>query len=123
LFKEDLNMRNHQFFKSGFCALAVVSGVCLADDSGSPYVYTNQDGQRVECTREPPHDSNGHPILGTLAGGALGGVVGNQFGKGKGKTAATVAGVIAGGAVGHHVASGDNNQSPEQYCHIIDPAR
>ena len=117
-------MPNHRFLKTGFCGLALLSGIALAQNTNAPYVYTNQAGQQVQCTQEPPKDSNGHPILGTLAGAGLGGVVGNQFGKGKGKTAATVAGVVAGGAIGHHVASGDDSQqSPEQYCHIVNPGQ
>jgi uncharacterized protein YcfJ len=113
-------MKSPLHYTIGGCLAVLLSARCLADDAGSPYVYTNQDGQRVECTREPPRDSGGHPILGTLAGGAVGGLVGNQFGKGKGKTAATAAGVIGGAAIGHHVASGNEEQSPEQYCHIVD---
>ncbi len=116
-------MPNPNVLKTSLCALALLSGACLADNNSSPYVYTNNDGQRVECSREPPHDSNGHPILGTLAGGAVGGAIGNQFGKGKGRTAATIAGVIAGGAIGHHVAQGNSEQSPEQYCHIVSPGQ
>ena len=105
--------------KLACCFLAAsVSGTVLADT----YRCTNSQGQLIECTRNTPTtDREGHPVLGTLAGGAVGGLVGNQFGKGTGNTAATAAGVVGGAAIGHHIAKGrDEPADADEHCYPVD---
>jgi uncharacterized protein YcfJ len=116
-------MKNRMIYCTGCLLVALASRTAIADDSGtSTYTYTNKDGQTVECTHEAARDSQGHPILGTLAGGAIGGFAGNQFGHGKGKTAATAAGVLGGAAIGHHLGKGDQS-APQDNCHAIDQSQ
>jgi len=66
-------------------------------------VYTNADGQRVECHDEQVVTKKGdHPIAAPVIGAIAGGVVGHQFGGGHGKDIATGAGAVGGAAVGKH---------------------
>lgn len=66
-------------------------------------VYTNADGQRVECHDEQVVTKKGdHPILAPVLGAVAGGVIGHQIGGGHGKDIATGAGAVGGAAVGKH---------------------
>lgn len=69
-------------------------------------VYTNAEGQQMECkkVRVVHHRQWGTGgTAGTLVGGALGGLVGSQFGKGSGNAAMTAAGAVGGAVAGHEV--------------------
>src|SRR3546814_15856521 len=62
-------------------------------------VYTNADGQRVECPDEQLVTKKGdHPLAAPVLGAVAGGVIGHQMGGGHGKDIATGAG--AGGGAG-----------------------
>src|SRR3546814_12453729 len=60
-------------------------------------VYTNADGQRVECHDEQVVTKKGdHPIAAPVLGAVAGGVIGLQIGGGPGKDIATGARAEAG---------------------------
>src|SRR3546814_13563073 len=66
-------------------------------------VYTNADGQRVECHDEQMVTKKGdHPIAAPVLGAVAGGVIGHQIGGGHGKDIATGAGAGGGAGVGRH---------------------
>ncbi len=86
-------------------------------------VYTNEQGQKVECNKESTTTASegGHPVLGTLAGGAVGGLAGHQFGKGSGNTAMTAAGAVGGAMVGHRLSERKKETTTEQErCHPVE---
>lgn len=83
-------------------------------------IYTNEQGQRVECHDEEVTTKKGvNPTVGTLAGAAIGGVVGNQFGSGKGKTAMTAAGAAGGAMAGKNYS--ENNAPEKQLQRVCRP--
>ena len=102
------------------CALltlvACVGARNARSTSPENYNYTSSEGQQMACTHEAgtTTTSTGHPVLGTLAGGAVGGLIGNQFGRGGGKTAATVVGAVGGAVVGNRMSQGSTEQTPGQ---------
>src|SRR3546814_4547045 len=54
-------------------------------------VYTNADGQRVECHDEQVVTKKGdHPIAAPVLGAVAGGVIGHQIGGGHGKDIAKI---------------------------------
>lgn len=78
-------------------AATVVAAPAFAD------VYTNADGQRVECHDQQVVTKKGdHPIAAPLLGAVAGGVIGHQIGGGHGQDIATGAGAVGGAAVGKH---------------------
>ena len=107
-------------FKFALClAAAAASLPALAD------MRTDENGRRVDCTREEvttTTDKEGHPVAGTLIGGAAGAVVGHQFGSGRGKDVATAGGAVAGAAAGHEIAKGGEKKEThtEEHCRPID---
>lgn len=66
-------------------------------------VYTNEQGERIECRQEAVQMKDGHPVAAPLAGAVIGGVVGNQFGSGRGKDAMTAAGAVGGAVAGKKI--------------------
>lgn len=66
-------------------------------------VYTNENGERIECRQEAVQTKNGHPVAAPLAGAVIGGVVGNQFGSGHGKDAMTAVGAVGGAVAGKKI--------------------
>lgn len=90
-----MNMRTRKRFTLLAALLAVSAGPALAD------VYTNENGQRMECHDEQVVTKKGdHPIAAPLVGAVAGGVIGHQFGGGHGQDIATGAGAVGGAAVG-----------------------
>jgi uncharacterized protein YcfJ len=106
------------------CALLVPVIICPVWAE----VYTNEQGQKIECDRDSGDRSSGrgqgHPVLGTLAGGAIGGLAGHQFGKGSGNTAMTAAGAAGGAVAGHKLSERKQEEAArdqnEEHCHPID---
>ncbi|MGQ0701232.1 MAG: glycine zipper 2TM domain-containing protein [Panacagrimonas sp.] len=86
----------------------------------SAEVFTNEDGQRVEC-RDEQVDSKGHPVAGPLLGAVVGGVVGHQFGGGSGKKLATVAGAVGGGVAGKKIDENrtEKNAATRRVCREV----
>ncbi len=66
-------------------------------------VYTDADGNRIECTTETVQTKGDHPIAGPVVGAVIGGVVGNQIGGGSGKDIATGVGAAGGAIAGQQV--------------------
>lgn len=82
-------------FLFGLAAAAALSTSAFAD------VYTNENGQRMDCHDEQVVTKKGdHPIVAPLVGAAAGGVIGHQIGGGHGKDIATGVGAVGGAAVG-----------------------
>ena len=107
-------------FTLAICVLAVAAPLSALAD-----IRTDENGRRVDCTQEQvttKTDKEGHPILGTIVGGAAGAVAGHQFGKGRGKDAATAAGAVGGAAAGHELAKGGTKTEThtEERCRPID---
>jgi len=75
-------------------ALSVIATPALAE------IYTNDDGQRVECHYETVKGDEGHPVAAPVIGAVAGGVLGHQVGGGRGKDLATVAGAGVGAYAG-----------------------
>jgi len=100
------------------CAL-IVAGMSLP---AIAEVYTNDDGQRVECHYETSKSDDGHPVAAPVIGAVAGGVVGHQFGSGKGNDVATVAGAGAGAYAGkkYNDNKTDGNGSSRKVCHPVD---
>src|SRR3546814_8395929 len=64
-------------------------------------VYTNADGQRVECHDEQMvTKTDDHSLAAPVLGAVAGGVIGHQIGGGHGTDIATGAGAVGGAAVG-----------------------
>src|SRR3546814_2804430 len=64
-------------------------------------VYTNADGQRVECHDEQVVTIKGdHPLAAPVLGAVAGGVIGHHIGGGHGKDIATGARAAGGAAAG-----------------------
>ncbi|MDB5970773.1 MAG: hypothetical protein JWQ90_3223 [Hydrocarboniphaga sp.] len=84
-------------------------------------VYTNDDGQRVECHYEQTQSSDGHPVAAPVIGAIAGGVVGHQFGGGKGNDLATVAGAGAGAYAGkkYNDSKTDDQGSTRKVCQPV----
>ena len=99
-------------------ALALVTSL-----SASAEIFTNEQGQRVECHDEEVTTKKGvNPTVGTLAGAAIGGVVGNQFGSGKGKTAMTAAGAAGGAIAGKNYSENRPGETQVQrVCRPLSP--
>ncbi len=74
-------------------------------------VYTNEDGQRVECHYEQTQSDKGHPVAAPLAGAVVGGVIGHQFGGGRGNDIATAAGAVGGAYAGQKYNDGKTEDS------------
>lgn len=75
-------------------ALSLIATPALAE------IYTNGDGQRVECHYETVKGDEGHPVAAPVIGAVAGGVLGHQVGGGRGKDLATVAGAGVGAYAG-----------------------
>ncbi|NGY05175.1 glycine zipper 2TM domain-containing protein [Solimonas terrae] len=98
-------------------AVATFTAPAFAD------VYTNADGQRVECHDEQIVTRQGdHPIAAPVLGAIAGGVIGHQFGGGHGQDIATGAGAVGGAALGKRY--NDNNAREQvttrQVCTPLD---
>ena len=66
-------------------------------------VYTNENGQRMDCQDQQVVTKKGdHPIAAPVLGAVAGGVIGHQIGGGRGQDIATGAGAVGGAAVGKH---------------------
>jgi uncharacterized protein YcfJ len=85
-------------------------------------VYTNDDGQRVECHYETSKSDEGHPIAAPVIGAVAGGVVGHQIGSGRGNDVATVAGAGAGAYAGkkYNDNKTDDRNTTKKVCHPVD---
>jgi uncharacterized protein YcfJ len=71
-------------------------------------VYTNDNGQRVECHDEQVVTKKGdHPVAAPVISAIAGGAVGHQFGGGKGQDVATGVGAVGGAVAGKKY--NDNN--------------
>lgn len=94
-------------------AVALLAALALAGASAArAEIYTNQDGQRVECHDEQVVTKKGdHPVAAPVIGAIAGGAVGHQFGGGKGKDLATGAGAVGGAIAGKKY--NDNNAQEE----------
>ena len=106
----------HAIVVAALCALPVAT---LAD------IRTDASGRRVDCHEETvttTKEKEGHPVAGTIIGGAAGAVVGHQFGGGRGKDVATAGGAVAGAAAGHEIAKGGEKSEThtEERCVPID---
>jgi uncharacterized protein YcfJ len=74
-------------------------------------VYTNEQGQRMECHDEKIVTRKGdHPVAAPVVGAIAGGVLGHQFGGGRGKDIATGVGAVGGAAAGQHY----NNKNAQE---------
>lgn len=84
-------------------------------------VFTNDDGQRVECHYETTKD-DGHPVAAPVIGAVAGGVVGHQIGSGKGNDVATVAGAGAGAYAGkkYNDNKTEDRSSTRKVCKPVD---
>lgn len=84
-------------------------------------VYTNEQGERIECRQEAVQTKNGHPIMAPLAGAVIGGVVGNQFGSGRGKDVMTAAGAVGGAVAGKKIDENrvENGTTYREVCRKI----
>lgn len=84
-------------------------------------VYTNEQGERIECRQEAVQTKNAHPIAAPLAGAVIGGVVGNQFGSGRGKDAMTAAGAVGGAVAGKKIDENrvENGTTYREVCRKI----
>lgn len=100
-----------------FAALAIAlgtTGVARAE------IFTNEQGQRIECHDEQVQTKNSHPVAAPLAGAVIGGVVGNQIGSGTGKDIATGVGA-AGGAMAGKSYNENRTASGVTYQHVCKP--
>ena len=104
--------------------LCVACGAALLAGGASASTYTNERGEKIECTDQTvtkTETRKGHPVAGALAGAVVGGVVGHQFGSGRGNDVATVAGAGAGAAIGHNAAKGktETETTTQTNCHPV----